>query len=307
MNFILFIITKGWAIVKLRRVYIKEWRDRKNGVDEEEIMERRYQRELEVEQEMILEMSVNGRIRAFEKQIQRNRHNINPKRFQQNFEKLKTGMIYNTVTVGGRKPPRRSSVRRGSGVGGSSRAGSVKRRRSTVRKSINIEEGLKKSHDLSRFIDAANEKLENLTIKVAENITSSDSQQDTSIRSRIAHFNKPPVSPGPRIIAPRAAPVTRTHFTPSSSPDKDKSKSSSSLLLHVETLNITNENFHPDTAYKRPPGWIQLKEKRVAMMEANDKLTLQEDSETDVNTIAANRRKLDQQVCDSNSVCYILF
>ena len=36
-------------------------------------------------------MSVNGRIRAFEKQIQRNKHNINIKSFQQNVEKYKTG------------------------------------------------------------------------------------------------------------------------------------------------------------------------------------------------------------------------
>lgn len=38
----------GWAEMKLRRVYLKEWQDRKDGVDEDEILERRYQRELEV-------------------------------------------------------------------------------------------------------------------------------------------------------------------------------------------------------------------------------------------------------------------
>jgi hypothetical protein len=39
---------KGWADIKLRKVYLKEWQDRKDGVDEDEIMNRRYQRELEV-------------------------------------------------------------------------------------------------------------------------------------------------------------------------------------------------------------------------------------------------------------------
>ena len=39
---------KGWAEIKLRKVYLKEWEDRKNGVDEDDILDRRYQRELEV-------------------------------------------------------------------------------------------------------------------------------------------------------------------------------------------------------------------------------------------------------------------
>jgi hypothetical protein len=38
----------GWADIKLRRVYLKEWEDRKNGVDEDDILDMRYQRELEV-------------------------------------------------------------------------------------------------------------------------------------------------------------------------------------------------------------------------------------------------------------------
>jgi hypothetical protein len=84
---------KGWQEVKLRRVYIKEWQDRKNGVDEDVIIERRYARELEVnlihedeyifvcllvfllffclqaEKEMIQELSVRGRVRAYETAI----------------------------------------------------------------------------------------------------------------------------------------------------------------------------------------------------------------------------------------------
>lgn len=39
---------KGWAEVKLRRVYIKEWQDRKLGVDESTILLRRFAREQEV-------------------------------------------------------------------------------------------------------------------------------------------------------------------------------------------------------------------------------------------------------------------
>lgn len=38
----------GWADIKLRKVYLKEWQDRKDGVDEDEIISRRFKRELEV-------------------------------------------------------------------------------------------------------------------------------------------------------------------------------------------------------------------------------------------------------------------
>lgn len=61
----------GWADIKLRRVYLKEWEDRKNGVDEDEILEKRYQRELEAEQEMIAELGVRGKIAMFNKGISR--------------------------------------------------------------------------------------------------------------------------------------------------------------------------------------------------------------------------------------------
>jgi hypothetical protein len=64
---------KGWATVKLRRVYLKEWNDRKDGLDEDAILSRRYQREQEAEQEMIQEMSVLGRIRKFERMAEKNK------------------------------------------------------------------------------------------------------------------------------------------------------------------------------------------------------------------------------------------
>lgn len=41
-------LPQGWADIRLRRVFLKEWEDRKNGVSEEEILEKRYARELEV-------------------------------------------------------------------------------------------------------------------------------------------------------------------------------------------------------------------------------------------------------------------
>ena len=41
-------LPQGWADIRLRRVFLKEWEDRKNGVSEEEILQRRYARELEV-------------------------------------------------------------------------------------------------------------------------------------------------------------------------------------------------------------------------------------------------------------------
>jgi hypothetical protein len=65
---------KGWNEVKLRRVYLKEWLDRKNGVDEETILARRPEREREVEAEMINEASVFNRVRAIEKRIKNNKN-----------------------------------------------------------------------------------------------------------------------------------------------------------------------------------------------------------------------------------------
>ena len=38
----------GWAEIRMQRVLLKEWEDRKNGVDEDDILDKRYQRELEV-------------------------------------------------------------------------------------------------------------------------------------------------------------------------------------------------------------------------------------------------------------------
>lgn len=65
---------KGWNEVKMRRVYLKEWLDRKNGVDEETIIARRPEREREVEAEMINEASVFNRVRAIEKRIKNNKN-----------------------------------------------------------------------------------------------------------------------------------------------------------------------------------------------------------------------------------------
>ena len=65
---------KGWNEVKMRRIYLKEWLDRKNGVDEETIMARRPEREREVEAEMINEASVFNRVRAIEKRIKNNKN-----------------------------------------------------------------------------------------------------------------------------------------------------------------------------------------------------------------------------------------
>lgn len=236
-------------------------------------MERRYQREQEVEQEMIQEMSVNGRIRAFEKQIQRNKQKgkVSAKGFQQDFERYKGGVIHNAVI---RKPPRR----------GSTRAGSVKRRRSTVRKSVKVSEGLKKSDDLGRFIDVANLTLETLTEKVADNIASTNSKSSSPTRG-LRHFNRPLAS-GPRIIAPRAAPVTRSHMN-----SPEKAASLRTVSLHVNTLNITRDNFHPEMAYQRPPGWSLLKERRITA--AQIKFGLQELSDEN---LSQKMRTLSQKV-----------
>lgn len=223
---------------------------------------------------MIQEMSVNGRIRAFEKQIQRNKQigKVSAKGFQQDFERFKGGVIHNAVI---RKPPRR----------GSTRAGSVKRRRSTVRKSIKMYEGLKKSEDLGRFIDVVNLTIETLTEKVADNIASTNSKPNSPVRGGVRHFNRPLTS-GPRIIAPRAAPVTRSHLN-----SPEKAASLRTVSLQVNTLNVTRDNFNPEIAYQRPPGWSLLKERRVTA--AQIKFGLQELSDSN---LSQKIRTLSQQV-----------
>jgi hypothetical protein len=39
---------KGWAEIKLRKVYMKEWKDRRDGADESDIISKRFYREREV-------------------------------------------------------------------------------------------------------------------------------------------------------------------------------------------------------------------------------------------------------------------
>jgi hypothetical protein len=51
---------KGWAEIKLRRVYLKEWEDRKNGVDEDDILDKRFQREQEVTNLFLLNDSAHS-------------------------------------------------------------------------------------------------------------------------------------------------------------------------------------------------------------------------------------------------------
>jgi hypothetical protein len=188
---------KGWALVKLRRVYIKEWKDRKDGLDEEEIMERRYQREQEAEQEMIQEMSVNGRIRAFERAIQRNKRSGGggfTKGFQASLEKFKKGVI------GGAAPATGSALPSGMSAGRAPRRASIKRGDDKGRRQ-SFKQGMLKSSELSKFMERANQTLESLADKVADNLSGASSQT-----------RPPPVvskSSAPRIIAPRAIPLSQ--------------------------------------------------------------------------------------------------
>ena len=70
---------QNWAEIKLRKVYLKEWQDRKDGLDEEEILAKRYERESLVEEEMEQAMTVFGRIRMFESRIQGGAKNVQHK------------------------------------------------------------------------------------------------------------------------------------------------------------------------------------------------------------------------------------
>lgn len=251
----------GWAAVKLRRVYIKEWRDRKEGVDEETIMERRYQREQEAESEMILEMSVHGRIRAFERAIQRNKTGGNDaKSMQTRLEGLKKGLIHNNLI---REPPRRASY----GF----------KEKSSKQRGVGST-----SQTIADFMVNVNRKLENLADKVIDNLTEANTQ---NTESPPRYYDRPLAkSPGPRLAAPRAQPTAYSQSTLRKTPMKGD-------RLHVRTLNVTSQNFDQSDSSVRPVGWVNLLARRVDERESRDRL-----AGTDDVTIVQRRQELTREV-----------
>ena len=62
---------KGWGAIKQRKVYIKEYQDRRDGADEDDIFNKRYHREREAEDEMSQSLSVHGRIQIIETRMRK--------------------------------------------------------------------------------------------------------------------------------------------------------------------------------------------------------------------------------------------
>ena len=157
--------------MKLRRVYLKEWDDRKNGVANEVILEMRYFREQEVEQEIIREMGVLSRIKKFEKLASKNAApSANTKKL---WVPLPSQVIVTDASA--RRVPPKSAVQSSSGqrpTGGvakspaqylpvptsSGNQGSC--RPSMARSSSS---NLRPSGGLNNFISNANQKLETLS------------------------------------------------------------------------------------------------------------------------------------------------
>lgn len=126
---------KNWAEIKLRKVYLKEWQDRKDGLDEDDILAKRYEREMQVEEEMEQAMTVFGRIRMFENRIQgaaAAAAPIFPKEHKNVHHKAKVGTV-----IGSKDVVSRANVK----SGGLSSQISVS--------SQNIEQSLKKLNQLS--------------------------------------------------------------------------------------------------------------------------------------------------------------
>lgn len=275
---------KGWATVKLRRVYLKEWADRKEGLDDEAILAKRYQREQEAEVEMIQEMSVIGRIRRFEKLVTKN----------------KAAAL---LPKGGFSYPVQAATAL------------------SVKAPETAREKLEKSAALTTFIKAANQTLESLTEKVADTLTEKTyDSMPAYVRSSIPETGKPivkknaynPTGPAPRIIdtgkgprGPRPIPkVDRESSIDGYSQTPSFSKAAMDLIrnsitvgkaslannnsvtnrtdaafkdlktkkaLQVADLGLTKDNYDPDDPLKRPVGWADLRLRRVEELEAKDR------------------------------------
>jgi hypothetical protein len=257
----------------MMRVIVKEQSERVQGVDEETIMERRYQREQEAESEMIQEMSVHGRIRAFERAIQRNKTGGNDaKSMQTRLEGLKKGLIHNNPI---REPPRRasygfkdkSSKQRGGGGGGGGGGlpGSA-------------------TQTIADFMVNVNRKLENLADKVNDNLTEANTQNAAG-ESPPRFYDRPLAkSPGPRLAAPRAQLSGYSQSALRKTPMKTD-------RMHVRTLNVTPQNFDRNDISVRPVGWLPLLARRVEERESRDRL-----AGTDDVTIVQRRQTLTREV-----------
>lgn len=239
-------------------------------------MEKRYQREQDVEQEMIQEMTVNGRIRAFERAIQRHKKIAGAaygQGFQRSLERYKTKLAQIESAPGGNvrpKPSRRASNRSNP-------------RRSSIRK----------NDDLNQLLDRTNASLGTINSKMSENLTPPQSHR---------------LVPGPRIVAPRSRPLVSTSsqlqlLTPSQANlrpsvgtgSTDRASEQGSVTRaeanHVRTLGISSANFSLYDDTLRPKGWTALRHRRVQDVEAKDRR-----NGMDEMTIERKRDVLIQQV-----------
>ena len=198
--------------MKLRRVYLKEWDDRKNGVANEVILERRYFREQEVEQEMIREMGVLSRIKKFEKLASKNAApSANTKKL---WVPLPSQVIVTDASA--RRVPPKSATQSSSGqrpTGGVAKspaqylpvpASSGNQGSSRPSMARSSSSNLRPSGGLNNFISNANQKLETLSARVANQLTDPIlSENDPNGMLRRSSYNLSVTGPmkPPRIIS----------------------------------------------------------------------------------------------------------
>lgn len=292
----------GWADIRLKRVYIKEWQDRKEGLDESVIMGRRYQREQEAEKEMVQEVTVRGRIRAYENVVKQKQNNKGGKQVKP----------FNSTALGeGRKSgserlssARGSNVRmstaRLSGVGGPP----INTRVSVVSRP---KESTEPTLQLDSFIFAANQTLNALAQKVAEvdsrlesgsskpsipecvlcgtnqscamclrkyGSTTAEEEEVEEARQSMPQRPSEMVMSASMRPSPLSSPAGKSNRSigspPAASPkERTNARAPGPLKSDLRDLvNIlTEDNFDAANPEKRPQGWVNVQLKRVEDME----------------------------------------
>jgi hypothetical protein len=236
-------------------VYIKEWQDRKDGLDEEQILSRRYQREQEAEQEMIQEMSVLGRIKKFERMAKKNKAAAL-------FPKSSVAAQY---MVAKRTPEERAAAL----------ASFIKAANQTLESLSDRVTGTATEKTLSPGSPGSP-----MYFRESPRAVRQQQQQQRSAlhTSQSSYQSGSPSQAPPRIIdtqrGPRALnrpPSVPKAFTPT--PLEAAFKSVRLRRFHnvVSDLDLGASSFDPYNPLKRPAGWADMRTHRVDELEAKDR------------------------------------
>lgn len=225
---------KGWATVKLRRVYLKEWKDRKDGVDDNTIFARRYQREQEAENEMVQEMSVAGRIKRFERLVAMN----------QSKALLPSGALKH-------EPQKATSVDA----------------KMQMEKSAVLGNFIKAAN---QTLETLSEKVsDTLTEKALSPNRAQQTGPSNAAFKLKKNINTQPTAP--RVIdtgrGPRGPRPGHSVSVTSAFKDLKTRKGPAS----VSELGINSNNYDPSNPLKRPAGWADLRARRVEELESKDR------------------------------------